>query len=297
MILIKESAALKIAPGQPPACIRRRIRRAFTLIELLVVIAIIGILAGMLLPVLAAAKKRAQTAYCVSNLHQWGLAIQLYAPDYNDGIPRDGMDSTGLYPGVNGASRDPNAWFTLLPPFVAEKPLGYYTTNASATSAAINSQNIPFPGGVGKIWSCPGAAMSGKDLSMVNGAGANGFFSYEMNIDLKKSTATAPFIYPQMPTLHRIKRPSNTVFLFDCVFSPTTEVVNSAPQYNSVNPANRWRNFASRHSKGGNVVFLEGHVSYYKTVLVQAGGSMTGTATEYPGSPLIWNAPYREVKP
>jgi prepilin-type processing-associated H-X9-DG protein len=140
--------------------------------------------------------------------------------------------------------------------------------------------------------------MTGSDLATVVGAGADGFFSFAMNIDLKKQDASGVnYPYPSMPRLTAIPRPVDTVFLFDCVFSPSTEVVNGSPQYNSVNPANRWRSFASRHSLGGSIVFLDGHVGYYKTAAVQAGGSMSGTATEYAGSPLIWNPPFRLLKP
>jgi len=65
----------------------RLTKRAFTLIELLVVIAIIAILASILFPVFAQAKRSAKTTVAVSSAKQLGLAYVMYVGDYDDITP------------------------------------------------------------------------------------------------------------------------------------------------------------------------------------------------------------------
>src|SRR5687768_8754371 len=62
---------------------------AFTLIELLVVVAIIAILAGMILPALAAAKGKALQVMCMNHHKQLGIVWNLYFDDNNAKLPHN----------------------------------------------------------------------------------------------------------------------------------------------------------------------------------------------------------------
>lgn len=244
--------------------------RAFTLIELLVVIAIIAILAAMLLPALSRAKASAQQAACISNLKQWGLAEQMYIADNHDIPPTDGMgdsgtDNGGTYSGSLpfGSALDPFAWFNLLPPYWAGKPLSSYdgTPHLNWATGAIdnNPQNyMPFPGRAGsKMWFCPTATMTDAEADAIRSANppgtpnSVGYFGYCQSLDLNKiiGTATAgtprgtvpgdnngtmamfnyngteyPLEDDTMPKVGSLIKPAATVYMFDAAFNPDTDL-------------------------------------------------------------------------
>jgi prepilin-type N-terminal cleavage/methylation domain-containing protein/prepilin-type processing-associated H-X9-DG protein len=84
----------------PSPCLKAR---AFTLIELLVVIAIIATLAGMLFPVFAKSRGRAQQTTCLSNEKQLGTALLSYLQDYDDAFPMNRFVGVKM---PNGSARN-----------------------------------------------------------------------------------------------------------------------------------------------------------------------------------------------
>jgi len=266
----------------------------------------------MLLPALSKAKAKAQAISCLSNQRQWGLAIQIYATDSNDTMPRDGTDSVnGSYASFTGnitgpgSPQDENAWFNVLPSTVGDKPLSFYF-NGGIKVTGISKDKFPFPGNpFGKIWMCPSAKAVEADEGKFLKDGAMGYFCYVMNLDLKLKRSIAngvvgnSFTYPYMPKLSSMRKSSATVLLSEFSFSPTLEnwTASGTPQMGCF-PAARWTYFPKRHNDRGSISFLDGHSQIFKfnyVVKTKADGSPDIANREEKFNEDIWWNPNRDI--
>ena len=88
--------------------------RGFTIVELLVVIAVIGILMGLLLPAIQAARESGRRTACMSNAYQLGMAVNRFDQDKGR-VPgwQDTVGSAPLY--VN--------WSVMILPYIERNDL------------------------------------------------------------------------------------------------------------------------------------------------------------------------------
>lgn len=115
----------------------RRVASGFTLVELLVVIAIIGIMVGLLLPAVQAAREAARRMSCQNNLKQIGLAIHNYDSAFRQ-FPNVNANNT-----LSGGSL-----FTAILPVIEKanefQLYDFNLANSHVFNRAVTGQTIPF---------------------------------------------------------------------------------------------------------------------------------------------------------
>ncbi|MGV3483372.1 MAG: DUF1559 domain-containing protein [Planctomycetaceae bacterium] len=118
-------------------------RPGFTLVELLVVIAIIGVMVGLLLPAVQAAREAARRMSCSNNFKQIGLGIHNYHAAY-DQLPTNGTGSkqiVGMTDATNQSNRLFLSWLVGVLPFVEQQALWEQISSPSTVVTA--GQTLP----------------------------------------------------------------------------------------------------------------------------------------------------------
>lgn len=118
----------------------RRIRKGFTLVEILIVLAIVALLSALLLSVFSNVRGTSRKMVCTSNLHQIGLAFQMYV-----------QDAQGHFPPFTVSQNENCGWAEQIYPYTKSTevfrcpsfPYGEFRTGCPAAEKT-NDDSFPF---------------------------------------------------------------------------------------------------------------------------------------------------------
>ena len=219
----------------------QKARAAFTLIELLFVIAIIAILAAILFPVFARARENARRSSCQSNLKQLGLGIMQYTQDYDERLP-------GSVGGTAGNNLE-GGWMVYSS--FGETGNTYNPAKGSIYPYVKSSQ----------IFVCPS-----DTIGQTTGD------SYAINSCTLAGTGPGG----QGKSLAAFDETSKWMLLGEESTTAIDESLGTGSTNDGYFFEQQDDNLSKRHLEGSNLLFLDGHVKFYRPEAVRAGGFTIG---------------------
>lgn len=243
----------------------------FTLIELLTVIVIIAILAAILFPVFAAARARAKTSTCLSNLSQIGKALTSYVTDWQETFP------TNRQLNANGTVGNLTAEVQLSPldaagnQIVERYGLNWVEALYTYTEAAsVNPSDQTH-------WTCPAASTSSH-----SGTVGLGGTTYALNFNLVESR------------LPGVSLPGNTMLIREmdrrcgAICRPAVQCLTSDPStvkaaFLTTNDSGFGSSVVTHpnlHGSGSAILFVDGHVKMFQTTMMPADAGLKWIATD-----------------
>lgn len=269
-----------------------RPRRAagFTLVELLIVIAIIALLAAILFPVFAAAREKARSATCQSNLKQIALGFHQYSQDNDERLPHaSDFGPTNQDSVCTTYTDEPVIWPAKVYPYINNRQV----FKCPSMDKAINVCGSAYPAGYNYGWNTPhvlinrpagGAYYCGG--ATYSSYGYNAYYlggaQYMGRVGLCLTAASVSgtnIVFNEGAALASVAYPASTVLVADNSYFATAvsppAFIDAPWVFNAADTGgDNWcsaqggsegyDSVPKRHGEGLNVAFLDGHVKWLK---------------------------------